>query len=1013
LTGNYSLESTLFGKPAAIASTSSDLYGTTKPLGENITAAQAKTSAFYAGIGWDFTDTWKILADGYPVLKWQTTPVNTSILKLESYYSLTKETSIDLKNLVSSHGLTLSFSETSDDIAIADGVVTSENGAFPPIDIPVTATPNAAFHLITPTVIVKLFPSGIIDVADAATFLLISQYPDMSYRLTADIDLTDVPFSGIGTTAKPFTGVFDGNGHIIKGAKYESPSERNVGLFRSARGATIKKLGLEGARFIGNEDTGGLIGYSDNTTIEESYVADSYIEGRDHVGSIVGALRTGSVIRNSYSTARVHSREHQAGGLSGTIATKGTIENSYFSGIVSNIGGRAVGIGGYQDGGNVAEDIVVKNSVNLAPYLLSNNYPNVETSAIRIFDNNRDRAMTLTNNYSLSTTRLGKPDYSVSSIVATDDANYGLDKRHGTNVSPEDARTEDFYKTTLGWNFDATWKITSGGYPVLQWQTAPVASTLYITKEWIILKETATADLGLYVFSSRGLPLSFNLDNEVTTLNNGIVSIGDDIEAWDASILTITNAGDANFAAVNGSLKISVFPTTPIAIADEDQLDILHYELGADFYLSDDITLTRAWTPTATFSGTLEGKGHVIKGLRFDNTQQSQVGLFSNLTGSVKQLGIENANIVGDANIGAIAGQLLGGTIEESYVADSYIEGRDHVGSITGNITTAGIIRNSYASATVYSRQYQCGGLVGTTDNNDGGKILNSYFSGKASVNSTNRVGGILALVNGGNARTVIENCVTLAEELKSSDAGNSGIYRITSQNGATVALTNNYALETITNINGNDSEKGTDVTLEDAKDQEWYETVLTWNFEDVWYFDSENDYPVLSVFYSDDATLSDLSVEEGVISPAFDAAVTAYTLNVANEVESVTVHATPNHPGAHAVVSGATGLQVGANTVTVTVTAENSSTKAYVITVTRAQFTSVKDVETPDVKVYSENNTIYASFNGNTSIRLYSATGQLINETVAAGNYQQAVKQGVYILSIQGKVYKVVTLTH
>jgi hypothetical protein len=89
----------------------------------------------------------------------------------------------------------------------------------------------------------------------------------------------------------------------------------------------------------------------------------------------------------------------------------------------------------------------------------------------------------------------------------------------------------------------------------------------------------------------------------------------------------------------------------------------------------------------------------------------------------------------------------------------------------------------------------------------------------------------------------------------------------------------------------------------------------------------------------SNDATLNGLTVSVGTLSPAFNAADTVYTVNVANSVTSIAVTGTANH--ANATVSGNEtnkSLVVGNNVVSITVTAENgTTTKTYTVTVVRA----------------------------------------------------------------------------
>lgn len=90
----------------------------------------------------------------------------------------------------------------------------------------------------------------------------------------------------------------------------------------------------------------------------------------------------------------------------------------------------------------------------------------------------------------------------------------------------------------------------------------------------------------------------------------------------------------------------------------------------------------------------------------------------------------------------------------------------------------------------------------------------------------------------------------------------------------------------------------------------------------------------------SSNAYLSSLSLMNGedmvTLTPSFAAETMAYTAMVANSVESVTVMATSAHMGATVSGDGMQSLDEGANTITVTVTAEDDSTMDYTITVTR-----------------------------------------------------------------------------
>lgn len=87
----------------------------------------------------------------------------------------------------------------------------------------------------------------------------------------------------------------------------------------------------------------------------------------------------------------------------------------------------------------------------------------------------------------------------------------------------------------------------------------------------------------------------------------------------------------------------------------------------------------------------------------------------------------------------------------------------------------------------------------------------------------------------------------------------------------------------------------------------------------------------------SSDATLSSMSLSAGSLSPAFSASTFAYTANVSNATNVLTVTATPTDSGAVAA-DGSYALAVGPNTIEVLVTAaDGTTTQPYTITVTRA----------------------------------------------------------------------------
>ena len=83
---------------------------------------------------------------------------------------------------------------------------------------------------------------------------------------------------------------------------------------------------------------------------------------------------------------------------------------------------------------------------------------------------------------------------------------------------------------------------------------------------------------------------------------------------------------------------------------------------------------------------------------------------------------------------------------------------------------------------------------------------------------------------------------------------------------------------------------------------------------------------------------LSALTVSAGTLTPAFDPAVTEYTLSLPQGTEKLTLTATPSDSNATVQGDGELTLQEGENTLPLVVTAENGDTKTYTVTAKVAQ---------------------------------------------------------------------------
>ena len=141
---------------------------------------------------------------------------------------------------------------------------------------------------------------------------------------------------------------------------------------------------------------------------------------------------------------------------------------------------------------------------------------------------------------------------------------------------------------------------------------------------------------------------------------------------------------------------------------------------------------------TKVFKGDFKGNNHVIFNLTI-NTTEKAVGLFGYVeAGSIDSIGLENCDISGTIGVGGLVGDIVDGSITNSY-ATGRVTGYSAVGGLAGGIID-GSITNSYSTGSVTGTDY-VGGLVGGTE---GGSITNSYATG--SVKGTDYVGGLVGL---------------------------------------------------------------------------------------------------------------------------------------------------------------------------------------------------------------------------------------------------------------------------
>lgn len=102
----------------------------------------------------------------------------------------------------------------------------------------------------------------------------------------------------------------------------------------------------------------------------------------------------------------------------------------------------------------------------------------------------------------------------------------------------------------------------------------------------------------------------------------------------------------------------------------------------------------------------------------------------------------------------------------------------------------------------------------------------------------------------------------------------------------------------------------------------------------------------------SSNSKLQALKVYPGTLSPAFSAGTGRYTVKVGQDVTDVTISATAQDSKARISVSGGKNLSEGSNTARVVVTAEDGSSRSYVITIIRGEEPENKEPEKEAVTI-------------------------------------------------------------
>ena len=209
-----------------------------------------------------------------------------------------------------------------------------------------------------------------------------NSYEGKVVKLTADIDLANVPWTPVGSNSASFKGTFDGQGYAITGMYVDAPFNNRAGFFGLIEKAVIKNIIVSGDIKASANNTGMIVGnvsWNSGSKIENCKAIGSILnvtEGNEDnvgicIGGIIGNSQTGKTkiyIVNCISEVNITANNLICGGVVG-ISSNTQISNSYSTGqikIKTPAGAWFAGYGGiigYADDGVDVKNCV--SSVNL------------------------------------------------------------------------------------------------------------------------------------------------------------------------------------------------------------------------------------------------------------------------------------------------------------------------------------------------------------------------------------------------------------------------------------------------------------------------------------------------------------------------------------------------------------------------------------------------------------------------------------------------------------------------
>lgn len=210
------------------------------------------------------------------------------------------------------------------------------------------------------------------------------------------------------------------------------------------------------------------------------------------------------------------------------------------------------------------------------------------------------------------------------------------------------------------------------------------------------------------------------------------------------------------------------------AISTKEQLDSIHKNLGAKYYLTCDIVFTAddfapggefynncsGWNPIGTinmpFTGIFDGNGHTISGLQCNLTSTTSsvyAGLFGYNSGNIQNIGMVIGNIAAESTFTSYVGGITGsnsGAISNCYYSGSIMSNSCSIGGIAG--INSGTISSCFNAGSLN------GGASGGITGDNWGTITYCYNAGNVKGSGCGGGAGGISVLN----NNIISNCYNI-----------------------------------------------------------------------------------------------------------------------------------------------------------------------------------------------------------------------------------------------------------